>query len=769
VSFPTVKGRAVEGLLFREARSDLGPSFGSSVYKFFLTGTSTPANVYQDGALTNPFTSGGTGVVTADAFGRFPAIYLDTSVIYKVQFFNASAVLQWTVAAYTPLLSTVGTSSLSAFGMNIATTGEVTIPAPNSGGSGISLTLKAGSLGSAALQVSAQLPGNSAIIINSSLGTGAQTAVFAANNKPGTVGSVQLTLTVAPTGATYTGGTLTASFTGTTSSLYGVTLSTGQNITGVTLTNGSTTFTTPSTSISGTPTATFNVAPGPAGWLPITGDSGVQYYIPIWHGNSFTPYTANPTAVGEVINSVTVTFGGTGLTTAGGGTAVPGNWFTPVATGVGAGYYINITKTGGLSGLSFVEQNMVASTVAPSGATYTGGTLTAAYAGNTASNYTLQLSTGQLITGCTFTNGSATFTTPSTSITGTPNNVLAVTVQGVWVNITANGVTITSNAQAAVSGTYQLSSSSSGTPVVASGTISLSGNNGVQSPTINGVANLVLAGNGTATLNGVSTSSWFAPTATNIGQDFYILITPTGGTTGYSFSAATGAYTNITASGLAIAINGSGATTSIPSVTGTYVIASDTAGVQQLGAGTITITGSVTHTYTGTSGTETAPTGASFVTIKLQSGGGEGFTSGSSGYGGSGGGQAVTGPIPITGGQTLAYALAGGQFQLNGNASGFAGGNGSVTSGTKTITTMSVVGGGGGNVGSAGAVGTASGGTISNTSGSVGLSSGTGGAGGDGSTGGAPGSAGSTPCAGVGRAIAGTLPSQPATVSFIYT
>jgi hypothetical protein len=441
VSYP-VAGRAVEGLLYREAQSCLGPAFAQSFYLFFLSGTSTPANVYTNGTLTTPFSPGGR--VVADNFGRFPPIYLDPSIIYRVQFFDRTNTQRWQSDPYTSQLSTLGTSSLSAFGVHVASTGELTVPAPNTGGTGVSLTLQSGALGSAPLQISSTLPGNSALIINSSATTGAQTATFVATNKPGTATS------------------------------------------------------------------------SPAGWLPITCD-GVQYYTPIWHGNNFTPYVSNPTALGEVIVASSVNFGGTGLTTATGGTATPGNWFTPVFTGVGAGFWINITKTGGLSGLAFSA------------------------------------------------------------------------AQGAWTNIGAGGLTISSNAQATISGTYQLSTSVTGSPVVASGTISLSNNNGIQSPTYNGATPLILAGDGTASLNGVSDANWFAPTTTNVGSGFWINITQTGGTTGSTFNNALGAWTNITNGGITIGISGPGGSTF--NVTGTYIIASDSGGVNQLGSGTITLSG----------------------------------------------------------------------------------------------------------------------------------------------------------------------------------
>ncbi len=325
MSYPTVKGQAVEGVVFREAQSNLTPTFASAYYQFYLSGTTTPTNVYQNGTLATPFSP--TGKVAADAYGRFPAIWLDPSVIYRVRLYNSSNVQQWQNDPYYSQLSTFGTSSLSAYGPKIATTGEVTIPAPNSGGTGISLTLYAGAIGTSALELNGTLAGNSALIVNTSATTGAQTATFAATNKPGTSASA------------------------------------------------------------------------PAGWLPITCD-GVQYYAPMWFdNNNFTPYTANPGANGEVITGTSVTFGGNGVTTATGGTATPGNWFSPTSTGIGAGYYINITKTGG--------------------------------------------------------------------------TVNFATAQGSWVNIGAGGLTISRSGVGTATGTYQLSTSASGSPVVANGTISL--------------------------------------------------------------------------------------------------------------------------------------------------------------------------------------------------------------------------------------------------------------------------------------------------------
>jgi len=715
----------------REAQSCLTPVFANSTYQFFLSGTSTPANVYQNGTLTTPFPI--TGFVTSDSYGRFPPIYLDTSIIYKVQFYDNTNTLRWTVNSYTPPLATVGTSSNISYGVNIAPTGEVTIPAPNTGGTGISLTLKGGALGTAPLELIGTLAGNSALIVNSSATTGAQTATFAATNKPGTATSA------------------------------------------------------------------------PAGWLPITCD-GVQYYTPIWHGNPFTPYAANPSANGETINASSVLFGGNGLTTATGGTATPGNWFSPTAANIGASYYINITKTGGLSGLAFSA------------------------------------------------------------------------AQGAWTNITSGGLTISSNAQAAITGTYQLSNSATGSPVVASGTITLSNNFGVQSDSYNGTTPIVLAGNGTVTLNGNNNyPNWYAPTTASIGASYYILITQTGGTAGYSFSTATSAYTNIGAGGLSIGVSGTGATTF--SVTGTYIIASDSGGVNQLGSGAVTLTGSnvqspnyigttsspgltalnlagngsatlngagtaswyspnasnvgsgywinitrnsgsstsgvnfasaqgawtnitnggltinisgttgdvgtataagtyqisnsssgspvlgsgnislslsglsVTHTYTSGSGTETVPTGASQVVITAWGPGGSGNSPSSGGNAcGGGSGAYVQKTIAVTGGQTMTYTVgAGGAAVVGGTVTANSGGNTTV-SGTVSGGSVAVAAGGGAAAvsgASSVAGGTASGGNT-NTAGNPGT-----GAGGAGFP--ISGSGGNAPNGGTGGANSATV------------
>ena len=706
MSYPTIRGRAVEGTPFREAQSTLGKIFANSTYKFFLSGASTPANVYQDGALTVPFPI--TGFVTSDNFGRFPAIYLDPSVIYRVQFFNSANVQKWQVDPYVSQLSTVGTSALSAFGFQIAPTGEAVMPAPNSGGSGITLTLKAGALGTTPLQISSTLPGNSALIVNNSATTGAQTATFTAANKPGTATS------------------------------------------------------------------------SPAGWLPITCD-GVQYYTPIWHGNPFSPYVAAPSALGEMINAQSVLFGGSGLTTATGGTATPGNWFSPVSTGIGAGFWINITKTGGLSGLAFSAAQGAWTNIGAGGLTISSnaqaainGTyqLSTSVTGSpVVANGTITLSNNNGVQSPGFINGAAPFVlagngTSTFNGVSTGFNWFAPTTpnigSGFWIsvapagggtpgasftglsgvtNITNGGLSIGVTGPAGaitVNGTYSISSDSAGLQVLATGAITLTGGSNVQSPNWSGTTPLVLAGNGAATLNGVATSSWYSPNTANAGSGYWINITRTSGVTGVNFSAAQGSWTNITNAGLTIGMSGFTGDVGTVTVNGTYQISNSSSGTPVLGSGTVSLSvnaGTVIHVYTTPgSGTETNPTGTTTVREEVWGsggggGGGHSATGGGNNLGGTGGGAGFsysqyTAAALGGAGKTFGYVVptggAAGLFGVDGSP----GAAGSITAGTVTgFTAMTANGGTQGlhatspSDGANGTGGTATGGNNTNTTG----------------------------------------------------
>lgn len=88
-----------QGILFNDPQakplSTSGQFQAGSYYLFYLTGTTTPANVYADGALTTPLsqTPGQTQPsCTADGFGRFNPIYMNPAIVYRVQLFSSTNV-----------------------------------------------------------------------------------------------------------------------------------------------------------------------------------------------------------------------------------------------------------------------------------------------------------------------------------------------------------------------------------------------------------------------------------------------------------------------------------------------------------------------------------------------------------------------------------------------------------------------------------------------------------------------------------------------------
>ena len=682
----------------REPQSDLGPAIGAlTSYQFYLTNTNTPANVYQDGNLTTPYPA--TGFVSADIFGRFPPIYLDSSIIYKVTF-NGLNGYTWTVNAYTPPLATTGTSQNSPYGINIAKTGECVIPAPNAGGTGLSLTLKAGALGSAPLRVSSTIAGQNALIINSSATTGAQTATFAATNKPGTATSA------------------------------------------------------------------------PTAWLPLVCD-GVQYYMPLWFDNNFERYTATPGAIGETISAVSVTFNGNGSTTATGGTANPSSWYLPNTTNIGGSYYITLTPTpgvGNLSGMGFYNGatniSGTPTNISTSGLTITenaAAQLIGTYTLSTNSSGTPVVASGSITlaggngptsaaynvatplnvaTNGTTTDGNnnaqANWYAPTTAAIGS-NYWISVNQTGGTAGYSFSGVSTTPSAPTSmssalaigisgptganyfVSGTYTISTDSGGANVVATASITLNGGNPIQSPNWSGTPPLNLAANGTATLNGVSTSSWYSPTTAGVGAGYWIDIVRTSGTTGVNFSAAQGSWTNISNSGLNIGLSSYTGDVGTVTVNGNWSISNSSSGSPVLGNGTITlsVTGlTVIHVYTtGSNATETVPTGSTTAVLEIW-GGGAGGTAGTGsgcgalpGAGGGAGGYARTSfAVSTKNGLTWKYTVgAAGAAAANGGA-------GSIVAGTMTgFTTMTGNGGQTSHVG-----GTASGGTQANTTGAAG-------------------------------------------------
>lgn len=100
---------------------------GAKAY-FYLTGTSTPADTYEDFDLETEHEN----PVEADAGGRFPAIYLDPEVTYKVTITDANDVLLYTIDPANPdtlqqeLTSTVaGSDGASVVGFRRTESGSV--------------------------------------------------------------------------------------------------------------------------------------------------------------------------------------------------------------------------------------------------------------------------------------------------------------------------------------------------------------------------------------------------------------------------------------------------------------------------------------------------------------------------------------------------------------------------------------------------------------------------------------------------------------------
>jgi hypothetical protein len=91
------------GVLFYDPRAkplSVTGQFQAGCYLYFyLTGTTTQTNVYADGELETPLSQ----PVTAAGDGRFVPIYLDPSVIYRVQLYSSTNVLLEDTDPYVPL------------------------------------------------------------------------------------------------------------------------------------------------------------------------------------------------------------------------------------------------------------------------------------------------------------------------------------------------------------------------------------------------------------------------------------------------------------------------------------------------------------------------------------------------------------------------------------------------------------------------------------------------------------------------------------------
>lgn len=185
--------------------SALGVAMPGAFYNFYVSGTTTPAIVYQDAALTLPFPAASLNgsaplfsVIQADGTGAMPPIFLNPVTIYRVQLYNSTFSSFEDVDPYVPSMPVTGNGQLV-----LDAQGEMTITSPTPGGTGITLTLNARS-GGTALELIGSGAGAPAFVANTTVVAGAQTATFVATNKPGS-GTTAPTkwLPITADGATY--------------------------------------------------------------------------------------------------------------------------------------------------------------------------------------------------------------------------------------------------------------------------------------------------------------------------------------------------------------------------------------------------------------------------------------------------------------------------------------------------------------------------------------------------------------------------------------
>lgn len=123
------------GVLFYDPRPKPLATNGTfqpgAYYLFYLTGTTTPTNVYADGLLATPLSQtpgANQPSCTADSSGRFNPIYLNPATIYRVQLYNSIGVLQEDTDPFVPapaLTGFVTTAALASALTAYATTAAV--------------------------------------------------------------------------------------------------------------------------------------------------------------------------------------------------------------------------------------------------------------------------------------------------------------------------------------------------------------------------------------------------------------------------------------------------------------------------------------------------------------------------------------------------------------------------------------------------------------------------------------------------------------------
>jgi hypothetical protein len=166
--------------------SSTGTSLPGAYYNFYVSGTTNPAQVYQDAGLTLPYPAASLNgsnptytVVQADGTGAFQPIFLNPEIIYRVQLYSSTWSLIEDVDPYVPSMPVTGNGQLI-----LDAQGELTVAAPIPGGTGVTLTVSARS-GGTSLELVGAGAGSPAIIANTTVVAGSQTATFTATNKPG--------------------------------------------------------------------------------------------------------------------------------------------------------------------------------------------------------------------------------------------------------------------------------------------------------------------------------------------------------------------------------------------------------------------------------------------------------------------------------------------------------------------------------------------------------------------------------------------------------
>jgi hypothetical protein len=166
--------------------SSLGVAMPGAYYNFYVSGTTNPATVYQDAAQTLPFPAAALNgseplysVIQADGTGAMPVIFLNPTTIYRVQLYSSTWSLIEDVDPYVPSMPVTGNGQLI-----LDAQGELTLSAPTAGGTGVTLTVNARASGTP-VELVGSGAGSPALIANTTVVVGTQTATFAATNKPG--------------------------------------------------------------------------------------------------------------------------------------------------------------------------------------------------------------------------------------------------------------------------------------------------------------------------------------------------------------------------------------------------------------------------------------------------------------------------------------------------------------------------------------------------------------------------------------------------------